>query len=178
MANQRRLERINSMMRRIISENVLFRLRDPRIGFVTITRVSVSPDLSEAKVYFSVLGNEEDIRTTTRGLKSASGEVRSVVAREMDLRTVPRLTFQYDPSLREQAEIDRILRQDRLAREGGAEPAAGAKTSRRKAGKAAPAETAEPVAAKDAGAAEASPAEDDSGTEPEDADDGDADDEE
>lgn len=117
MANQRRIERINSLMKRIISEEITFRLRDPRIGFVTITRVSITPDLSDAKVYFSVLGDEEQIRTTTRGLKSSTGPIRSVVAREMDLRSVPTIEFVFDPSLREQAEIDRILREDRKKRE-------------------------------------------------------------
>ena len=116
-------------MKRIISEEVIFRLRDPRIGFVTITRVAVTSDLSDAKVYFSVLGNEEDIRTTTRGLKSATASIRAVVAKEMELRSVPRLEFVFDPSLREQAEIDRVLREDRLKHEaeGGKAEARGTK---------------------------------------------------
>ncbi|HXX32296.1 MAG TPA: 30S ribosome-binding factor RbfA [Myxococcaceae bacterium] len=92
-------------------------LRDPRIGFITITGVKVSPDLRVARVYWSSLGDEEARAQTEQGLEAARGYVRREVTARVKLRVSPEVFFTFDGSLQEGDKIDRLLREVK-AREG------------------------------------------------------------
>jgi len=74
-------------------------LKDPRIGFVTVTAVRATKDLSEAKVYVSVLGSESEQARTLEGLRAAHGVLQGAVARALGLRKTPILSFEYDPAI-------------------------------------------------------------------------------
>jgi ribosome-binding factor A len=74
-------------------------LKDPRIGFVTVTGVRATKDLSEAKVYVSVLGTEHEQERTLEGLRAAHGVLQGAVARALGLRRTPILSFEYDPAI-------------------------------------------------------------------------------
>jgi ribosome-binding factor A len=89
----------------------MVKANDHRIGFVSITQVSVSPDLSSAKIFVSCMGTEEEKKRSMRGLRSASSFIRSTVSQKIDLRYMPKLIFIRDDSLEEG---DRIL--DKLAK--------------------------------------------------------------
>jgi ribosome-binding factor A len=93
-----RMRRVNESVRAVVAEAV-GGLKDPRIGLVTVTGVSVSPDLREATVYVSVLGNERKRTASLAGLASAHAVVQARVARELRLKRTPHLTFEYDPSV-------------------------------------------------------------------------------
>jgi ribosome-binding factor A len=92
-------------------------LRDPRIGFITITGVKVSPDLRVARVYWSSLGDEDARRATEQGLDAAKGFVRREVTARVKLRVSPEVFFVFDGSLQEGDKIDRLLREVK-AKEG------------------------------------------------------------
>lgn len=92
-------------------------LRDPRIGFVTITGVKVSPDLRVARIYWSSLGDEEARRATEEGLEAARGYVRREVTARVKLRVSPEVFFEFDGSIQEGDKIDRLLREVK-AKEG------------------------------------------------------------
>jgi ribosome-binding factor A len=93
------------------------RLRDPRIGFITLTGVKVSPDLRVAKVFYSMLGTPEAREETQRGLDAAKGFVRREVSAKLKLRFAPEIHFAFDESVGEGDKIDRLLREVR-AKEG------------------------------------------------------------
>jgi ribosome-binding factor A len=92
------MRRVNESVRAVVAEGV-GALKDPRIGMVTVTGVRVTPDLAEATVYFSVLGNEKKRRATLAGLESAHGVLQSRIGRQLNLRRTPTLTFSFDPSV-------------------------------------------------------------------------------
>lgn len=97
-------------------------LKDPRVGFVTITGVELSPDLRYGKVFYSVMGTEEEKKETAEGLKAASGFLKREVAKALSLRYVPELRFLYDDSAERGARIEELLREAREMDEGrGAE---------------------------------------------------------
>ncbi len=83
------MRRVNESVRAVVAEGV-GALKDPRIGMVTVTGVRVTPDLAEATVYFSVLGNEKKRRATLAGLESAHGVLQSQIGRQLNLRRTPR----------------------------------------------------------------------------------------
>jgi ribosome-binding factor A len=87
------------------------RLRDPRIGFITVTGVKVSPDLRVAKIFYSMLGTEEEREQTQAGLDAAKGFVRREVTSRVKLRVSPEVFFAFDSSVSEGDKIDRLLRQ-------------------------------------------------------------------
>jgi ribosome-binding factor A len=86
-------------------------LRDPRIGFITITGVKVSPDLRVAKVFYSMLGTDEEREATQKGLDAAKGFVRREVTSRVQLRVSPEIFFAFDASVDEGDKIDRLLRE-------------------------------------------------------------------
>jgi ribosome-binding factor A len=94
-----RNERIASELMREISDILRNSLKDPRIGFVSLTEVELTPDVRLAKVYFSVMGGDEDKRRALEGLRAASGYIRSEIAQRIRLRHVPDLTFVLDQSI-------------------------------------------------------------------------------
>ena len=89
---------------------VLRDLKDPRIGFVTITDVVMSPDLRQAKVYFSRIGTEAERAESQRGLQAAAGFMRRELGHRLALKFAPELRFFYDESLETGSRIDRLLR--------------------------------------------------------------------
>ena len=105
----KRLERVNQLIKEEISMLVQRQLKDPRLGFVTVTEVDTSPDLKHAKVYVSVLGPEEQWASSFKALESARGFVWSWLRRHLDLRTTPELLFRPDRSMEHAAHIQSLL---------------------------------------------------------------------
>src|SRR5437762_12920282 len=93
-----RMRRVNEAVRQVLSEAV-GELKDPRVGFVTVTGVKTSPDLRHARVYVSVLGDEAAREASLDGLRSAHGFLQRRVADELPLKHTPTLNFEYDPSV-------------------------------------------------------------------------------
>jgi ribosome-binding factor A len=93
-----RMRRVNEAVREVLSEAV-GGLQDPRIGFVTVTRVETSSDLRHARVFVSVLGSERKRERTLEGLASAHGVLQARIAGELRMKRTPQLTFEYDPSV-------------------------------------------------------------------------------
>jgi|SRR5512143_592722 len=106
-----RADRVADLLVELISELIRKEIRDPRINAVTVTGVKVSKDLRHARVYFNLLGRPEDRKTVLAGLKSATGFIRSKVAKQLNLRFVPTLEFFYDESEDEAQRIDNLLNQ-------------------------------------------------------------------
>lgn len=107
----KRAERVGELILNEISDLIRRDIKDPRIGFVTFTRVEVSDDLRYAKVFASILGTEEEKARTLEGLSSAGGYMRRQLGRVLRLRYTPQLTFLLDESLEQGAKIAQILRQ-------------------------------------------------------------------
>lgn len=107
----RRIERIASLIQTELSEVVLRKLKDPRIGFVTLTGVEVTPDLKLARVYYSVLGQQKEKEDTQHALERAAGFLQHEIADALKLRFTPKLTFHLDESLEEGMRIEGILKE-------------------------------------------------------------------
>jgi ribosome-binding factor A len=105
----KRIERVNRLMKEEISALLQRELKDPRIGFVTVTDVEVSKDLSQAKVYVSILGPEEDWKATLAALESAKGFIRNWLRQHLRLRVIPSLLFRPDRSMAHAAHIQGLL---------------------------------------------------------------------
>lgn len=116
----RRVERVQRAIKEAVSEVVLQRLNDPRAGFVTITRVEATPDLRQAKVFFSALGSESDQRRAAQCLTHARGFIQREVGRRLPLRFCPALTFTEDTALKATLEVSRLIEQIRRERSGDA----------------------------------------------------------
>jgi ribosome-binding factor A len=106
------MRRVNEAVREVLSE-ALPELKDPRIGFVTITGVETSPDLRHARVYVSVLGSERKRARSLAGLTAAHGPLQTRLARELRLKRTPQLTFQYDPTVERGVRMTQLI--DELA---------------------------------------------------------------
>lgn len=107
--SQLRIEKIQELMKQEISKIVLQELKDPRIGFVTITQVEVTRDLSIAKVYVSIMGNEKQIADCWAGLNSSLGFIRREVGHRIRLRITPELQLVIDKSLDYSEHIQKLL---------------------------------------------------------------------
>jgi ribosome-binding factor A len=105
-----RMKRTDDLVRRVVSEAILTKLSDPRIGFVSVTGVRVSSEFDTAQVYVSVLGDEKAREETMRGLRSAASFLQSELAREIRMRRTPRLRFLYDDSVDRGFRVDAALR--------------------------------------------------------------------
>ena len=105
----KRLERVNQLMKEEISRLVQRELKDPRLGFVTITEVDVTPDLRQAKVYVSVLGAEDKWVASFKALESARGFIWSALRKNLDLRVTPQLLFRPDRSMEHAARMSALL---------------------------------------------------------------------
>jgi ribosome-binding factor A len=105
-----RPERVGEVIRQVVGEFLASEARDPRIGFVTVTGVDVSPDLSHATVRVSVMGSEEERGRTLAGLASAAGYLRSQLSRTLSARITPEVAFTLDRGLEHAERIDRVLR--------------------------------------------------------------------
>ena len=107
-----RLRRIDQAVRAVLSEAIASDLKDPRVGFVTVTGVKTSPDLRHARVYVSVLGDEPAREASLEGLRSAHGYLQGRVARELSLKHTPALSFAYDGSIDHGMRITQLLGSD------------------------------------------------------------------
>ena len=104
-----RVDRINRELRNHISVIIQQKLNDPNIGFVTITSVLTSPDLSHALVYFTCMGDDKKKDKTTKTLNKASGYIRKLLSKRIYIKFIPDLKFIYDDTFRQEEEIGRIL---------------------------------------------------------------------
>jgi ribosome-binding factor A len=107
-----RMRRVNAAVRQVLSEAV-GELKDPRIGFVTVTGVETSPDLRHARVFVSVLGSEEKQQQSLAGLEAAHGVLQGRLARELRLKRTPQLAFEYDPTVERGVRMTQLI--DELA---------------------------------------------------------------
>ena len=106
------MRRVNAAVREVLSEAV-GELKDPRIGFVTVTSVVTSADLRHARVFVSVLGSEKKREATLRGLAAAHGVLQARIARELRLKRTPQLAFEYDESVERGVRMSHLI--DELA---------------------------------------------------------------
>jgi ribosome-binding factor A len=106
------MRRVNAAVREVLSETV-GELKDPRIGFVTVTGVETTPDLRAARVYVSVLGSEHKREQSLAGLEAAHGVLQARIARELRLKRTPQLTFEYDDSVERGVRMSHLI--DELA---------------------------------------------------------------
>jgi len=115
------MRRVNEAIREIIGTALAEDIKDPRIGFVTLTAVETSPDLSHAKVFISVYGKKADKESTLVGLRAAGAYLRRRIGDELPLKRVPLLEFVYDSSIDQGMRIDALLRssEKRDEEEGG-----------------------------------------------------------
>jgi ribosome-binding factor A len=104
-----RHDRVEEAIKREVSLIIHDEIKDPRMGFVTIIRVELSKDLRNAKIFYSVLGKEDDYRKTGEALDSALGFIRSLVAERINLRFAPELIFQEDHSTEYSVKIEEVL---------------------------------------------------------------------
>lgn len=109
MHQYRRTDRIGDQIRSEIADIIVRRLKDPRVGFVTVTSVEVSEDLRHAKVFVSILGDEKTQSETMNGLKSAAGFIRGEIGRRIRIKFNPEIIFKLDKSIEEAAHILGIL---------------------------------------------------------------------
>jgi ribosome-binding factor A len=103
-----RMRRVNESVRQVLSE-ALPGLKDPRIGFVTVTGVETSGDLRHARVYVSVLGSERNREQTLAGLAAAHGVLQARLARELRMKRTPTLVFEYDPSVEAGVRMSKLI---------------------------------------------------------------------
>ena len=107
-----RMRRVNEAVREVLSARLAEGLKDPRIGFVTVTAVDVSPDLRHAQVYVSVLGSDEERAATLDGLNSSHGYLQARISSELRMKHTPTLEFVYDPSIDTGMRITELLGED------------------------------------------------------------------
>jgi len=107
-----RMRRVNEAVREVLSE-AIGELKDPRIGFVTLTGVETSPDLRHARVFVSVLGSEDERDESLAGLSAAHGVLQARIARELRMKRTPQLAFEYDPTVERGVRMTQLI--DELA---------------------------------------------------------------
>jgi ribosome-binding factor A len=113
----KRSEKVAELIQKEISEMLVKTIKDPRIGFVTITRVGVSGDCRSAKVYFSVAGTSAEKERSIQGLESAKGYIRKKLGERLRLRYTPEIMFQFDPSIEYSIHIGEVIHQLKQGRE-------------------------------------------------------------
>lgn len=107
----RRTDRIAEAIQALVAELLLREIKDPRIGLVTITGATVSPDLRHARVFFSAFGDDAQRNQALRGLTSAAGFIRGQVARRLQLRVAPQIAFELDKSFEHAEQVARLLKE-------------------------------------------------------------------
>lgn len=123
--NERRIQRMQQLIKQRVAEVVDHELSDPRRGMITITRVKVDKDLHYCDVYWSLLGTETEVKTNERMLQFAAPYVQREVAKILHTRTVPRVRFHHDPGLEKAQHLDQLMaqiRDEREARESAQAP--------------------------------------------------------
>jgi len=124
MANPRTIARLQERIRERAAYCLQFEVNDPRASFITVTRVALSSDFSFAKIYYSVLGDAADKSKAEHMLKSAGGFIQRQVARVLETRRVPHLSWIFDGSTEQAADMDRLIHEAR-ARDRAINPALG-----------------------------------------------------
>ena len=107
----KRSEKVAEAIHEMVSELIIKGLKDPRIGFVTITGVKVTDDLRLATIYFTVIGSEDEKSATEKGLNSARGFIRKEMGRNLRMRHTPDLVFKYDESVEYGSRIETLLKE-------------------------------------------------------------------
>jgi ribosome-binding factor A len=111
MGQGSRPERVADSIRAEVSTMIARELHDPGVGFVTITRVQVSPDLQHARVFYTSLGDAVARKTTARALERAAGFMRRQIGQRLRLRRAPEVTFEFDESIGHQDRVEQLLRE-------------------------------------------------------------------
>ena len=106
----KRLDRVNQLIKEEVSMLLQRELKDPRLGFVTVTEVDTAKDLRQAKVFVSVLGGDEQWKASIAALTSARGFIRNWLRQHLDLRVTPKLVFRPDRSMEHAARIQALLK--------------------------------------------------------------------
>jgi ribosome-binding factor A len=106
-----RIGRLNEQLRREISQIVLGEVKDPRVGGVTVTRVSAAPDLTLARIFVQLVGGDAERKDTMAGLKAATPFIRTALGQRLELRRVPELRFEVDRNLEHALRIEELLRE-------------------------------------------------------------------
>src|SRR5579864_7835224 len=104
-----RMRRVDEALREVLSDAITTDLKDPRIGFVTVTAVKTSRDLRHARVYVSVLGDQQARVATLEGLRSAHGYLQGVLASQLSFKRTPTLVFEYDETVQRAARLTKLL---------------------------------------------------------------------
>ena len=107
-----RMRRVNEALREVLSARIAAGLKDPRVGFVTVTAVDTTPDLRHGRVYVSVLGTEEERADTLEGLNSSAGYLQKVIGAEVRMKRTPTLEFLYDDSIDHGFRISELLEEN------------------------------------------------------------------
>jgi ribosome-binding factor A len=113
-----RMRRVDEAIREVIGDAVASDLKDPRVGFVTVTDVKTSADLRHARVYVSVLGGDQERQATLDGLRSAHGYLQRRISSELHLKRTPTLTFAYDDTSERAMRLDALI-EDELGEDRG-----------------------------------------------------------
>lgn len=111
MSSQLRIEKLQELIKQEVGKMLLYDIKDPRIGFVTVTEVEMTGDLREAKIFVSVMGNDEQIKNSFEGLQSALGFIRREIGKRIRLRFTPEISFAPDKSLDYSEHIQKLLLQ-------------------------------------------------------------------
>ena len=111
----KRLDRVNQLIKEEVSMLLQRELKDPRLGFVTVTEVDTSKDLRQAKIFVSVLGGDEQWKASMTALTSARGFIRNWLRQHLDLRVTPELIFHPDRSMEHAARIQALLKELRVS---------------------------------------------------------------
>jgi ribosome-binding factor A len=112
-----RMRRVDEAMREVLSDAITSELKDPRVGFVTVTSVDTAPDLRQARVFVSVLGTASERRRSLDGLRSAHGYLQRRVADQLHLKHTPTLDFVYDDTAERAQRIETLLEREAPERE-------------------------------------------------------------
>ena len=125
--NPYRKEMVCKEIKRVTADLVLKELRDPRLGFVSVTKAEVSSDFKYAKIFFSVMGNERQQKKTMAGLRHAKGFIQKELSRAIRMKSFPEIRFELDDSIEKAFKMTQLL--DKLAAERNAQEAIDAETS-------------------------------------------------
>ena len=114
----RRAQKLAQLIKRVISELISQEIKDPRIGFITITRVKLSNDLKSSNIYYTLLGDNESKESTRKGLTRAKGYLRSHLGARLRLRRVPEIEFVFDKFVEESIHLNELLKEVRQEEAG------------------------------------------------------------
>jgi len=110
MLPYKRSQRVGDLIREEVADIIMYRLKDPRIGFVTVTGVDMAPDMKSARIYVSVL-KEEDREVTLEILNSSKHFIRSLLAKRLSMKFIPTVEFRFDTSIEYGYKIDKLLKE-------------------------------------------------------------------